>query len=203
MDKSKRDIVRDRLLSQMPKGAVVAEIGVWEGNFSQRILDLCEPRELHLIDPWLYMPEFSNTGFGRKKNEHAMEEKYQAVVARFRDDPRVKIHRATSEVALSGLPDGHLDWVYIDGNHNEPFIGKDLALCLAKVRHDGIIAGDDYNWQAETSGAPVKKAVEAAMEGLGPLGSLRLMANQYVITLARPAPAVPAAQTARARGKAA
>ncbi|MFN3824981.1 MAG: class I SAM-dependent methyltransferase [Pseudorhodobacter sp.] len=182
---SKRDIVRGRLLARMPKGAKVAEIGVWEGNFSRRILEICEPAELHLIDPWLYQPEFGNTGFGRKKNEHLMEVKYQDVVAAFKDDPRVRIHRATSEDALSALPDGSLDWVYIDGNHNEPFVGNDLALCLQKVKPDGIITGDDFNWQAEASGAPVKRAVEALVDQLGDQAKLTLMANQYIIELNR------------------
>lgn len=186
MEMSKRDIVRGRLLARMPKGAKVAEIGVWEGNFSRRILEICEPAELHLIDPWLYQPEFGNTGFGRKKNEHLMEVKYQDVVAAFKDDARVKIHRATSEVALADLPDGSLDWVYIDGNHNEPFVGNDLALCLRKVKADGIITGDDFNWQAEASGAPVKRAVEAMVAELGDQAKLTLMANQYIIELKRP-----------------
>ncbi len=189
METSKRDMVRGRLLKSLPKGGIVAEIGVWEGGFSKRILEICAPKELHLIDPWLYMPEFSNTGFGRKKNETLMEVKYQTVVDMFKDDPRVKIHRATSEVALGALPEGYLDWVYIDGNHNEPFIGHDLALCLKKVRHDGHISGDDFNWQTEASGAPVKHAVEKMVAQLGDAASLRLMANQYIISLNRPAPA--------------
>ncbi len=136
---SRRELVRDRLLRNLPKGGRAAEIGVWEGKFSQRILATCAPDELHLIDPWLYMPEFSNTGFGRKKNEHLMDEKHRLVVETFRDNPAVRIHRATSQEALSALPDGYLDWVYIDGNHNEPFVGQDIALCLRKVkpeRHD-------------------------------------------------------------------
>lgn len=182
---SKRELVRERLLGSLPKGGRAAEIGVWEGKFSQKILQICQPDELHLIDPWLYQPEFSNTGFGRKKNEHLMEEKYRMVVDTFRDNPKVRIHRATSDAALGSLPDGYLDWVYIDGNHNEPFIGQDIALCLKKVKPNGIIAGDDFNWQAEQSGAPVKRAVEAAMAGLGSQASLRLMANQYLITLKR------------------
>lgn len=182
---SKRDIVRGRLLGRMPKNAVVAEIGVWEGNFSRRIIEICEPKELHLIDPWLYQPEFGNTGFGRKKNEHLMEVKYQDVVAAFKSDDRVHIHRATSEDALNSLPDASLDWVYIDGNHNEPFIGNDLALCLKKVKPNGIISGDDYNWQTEASGAPVRRAVEALMEELGDKAELILMANQYIIELKR------------------
>ena len=188
MELSKRDALRDRMLGQLPKNAVVAEIGVWEGFFSGRIMEICQPSELHLIDPWLYMPEFANTGFGRKKNEHLMEQKWHDVVAKFKDQPQVKVHRGLSEVVLGGMPDGILDWVYIDANHNEPFIGNDLALCLAKVKHDGIIAGDDFNWQSEQSGAPVKHAVEKMLAELGDQASLTLMANQYVIKLNRAAP---------------
>ena len=184
-EQSKRDRVRGRMLEQLPKNGVVAEIGVWEGDFSQRILDICQPKELHLIDPWLYMPEFPNTGFGKKKNEHLMEERFQKVSARFADDPRVHIHRAFSDVALSGFPDAALDWVYIDGNHNEPIIGNDLSLSLQKVKPNGTIAGDDFNWMSEAQAAPVKRAVEALVEDLGPKASLRLMANQYIITLNR------------------
>lgn len=186
-EQSKRDMVRGRLLQSLPKGGVVAEIGVWEGGFSQRILEICDPAELHLIDPWLYMPEFSNTGFGKKKNEHLMEQRYHDVVARFASDPRVKVHRATSEAGLSALPDASLDWVYIDGNHNDPFIGNDLRLSLQKVKPDGLITGDDFNWQTETSGAPVKLAVEALVASLGDAATLRLMANQYIIKLNRSA----------------
>ena len=185
VDTSKRAAVRGRLLQAMPKGAVAAEIGVWEGQFSRRILDECEPATLHLIDPWQYMPAFGNTGFGRKKNEHLMEAKYRDVVAAFGADPRVVIHRATSEAALGAMADGSLDWVYIDGNHNEPFIGNDIALCLAKVKPDGIIAGDDYNWQSEQSGAPVRRAVEAAVSALGPQAALQVMANQWILRLHR------------------
>jgi hypothetical protein len=184
-EQSKREMVRGRLLQSMPKGAIVAEVGVWEGGFSHRILEICEPKELHLIDPWLYMPEFSNTGFGKKKNEHLMEERYHKVVERFAHDSRVKVHRATSEEAMSTFPDGYFDWVYLDGNHNAPFIDQDLALSLKKVKANGIISGDDYNWMADTLAAPVRTAVEAMMADMGKKASLKLMANQYIIKLAR------------------
>lgn len=184
---SKRDRVRTRLLQSLPKGGRVAEVGVWEGAFSRKILDICEPAELHLIDPWLYQPEFPNTGFGRRKNEELMEQKYQAVCAAFADDPRVTIHRAMSDVALSGFADGYLDWVYLDGNHNEPFIGADIALSLQKVKPDGLITGDDFNWMSEAQGAPVKRAVEQAVADLGSMASLKTMANQWIVTLGRAA----------------
>lgn len=182
---SKRDRVRGRLLESLPKGGIVAEIGVWEGDFSQRILEICNPSELHLIDPWLYMPEFPNTGFGKKKNASLMEGRYEKVLARFAHDPRVKVHRALSDVALATFPDAFFDWVYIDGNHNEPVIGNDLALSLQKVKPNGIIAGDDFHWMSDVQAAPVKRAVETVLADLGPKASLKLMANQYAIALAR------------------
>ena len=187
-EESKRDKVRGKLLRSLPKGARVAEVGVWEGAFSKRILEICEPVELHLIDPWLYQPEFGNTGFGRKKNEDLMEVKYQGVVDAFKDDPRVKIHRAMSDAALAAMPDASLDWVYLDGNHNAPFIDNDIAQSLKKVKHDGIIAGDDFNWMSDAQGAPVKRAVEAMVAELGDQATLTLMANQWVVKLNRPAP---------------
>lgn len=188
MDKaveSPREVKRGKLLQMMPKGAVCAEIGVWEGQFSRRILAECAPARLHLIDPWAYLPEFSNTGFGKRKNADLMDLKYQQVVEDFRNDPRVVIHRATSEEALSALPDGSLDWVYIDGNHNEPFVNRDLELSLRKVKPNGIIAGDDYNWMAEELGAPVRRAVTEVAEQLGAAATLKVMANQYILRLFR------------------
>jgi hypothetical protein len=182
METSKRENVRARLLGHMPKGGIAAEIGVWEGKFSERILELAAPRELHLIDPWLYQPEFGNTGFGRRKNETRMEEMYGEVRERFATNPAVKIHRAMSKDALGSFPDGYFDWVYIDGNHNEPFVGQDLDLARRKVRPGGIIAGDDFNWQVEI-GAPVRRAVEGLMAELGSSATLRLLANQYMIRL--------------------
>lgn len=179
---SKREKVRARLLGHIPKGGVAAEIGVWEGAFSEKILALTEPRELHLIDPWLYQPEFANTGFGRKKHETRMEEMFREVSAKFQDRPQVTLHRATSAEALEQFPDGYFDWVYIDGNHNEPFVGNDLSVCRRKVRPGGIIAGDDFNWMTEI-GAPVRTAVEKMVSELGAKARLKLIANQYIVWL--------------------
>lgn len=183
---SRREVIRTKLLESLPKGGVIAEIGVWEGAFSRRILEVCSPKVLHLIDPWLYLPEFTNTGFGHPKNEFLMEERYNRVRALFADDPRVVIHRATSEAALSQMPDHSLDWVYVDGNHNEPFINQDLELSLQKVKQDGVIAGDDYLWMNEALGAPVKRAVDSIVERLGRRAKLRLRGNQYRIGLKLP-----------------
>ena len=45
------------LLDKMPTDAVCAEIGVWQGNFSHWILEITRPRQLHLVDPWVFSPD--------------------------------------------------------------------------------------------------------------------------------------------------
>jgi len=111
-----------------------------------------------------------------------MDEMFHEVSARFADRPQVRIHREMSKAAMESFADGYFDWVYIDGNHNEPFVGEDLALARRKVRPGGIIAGDDFNWQTDI-GAPVRRAVEAMVADLGPAAKFRLLANQYMIRL--------------------
>lgn len=179
----KRDIVRRTMLEDLPKKGTGAEIGVWEGRFSDDILAVTAPRLLFLIDPWEYMPAYSNTGFGRKRNAERMPQMYEQVCEKFKDDDRVRIHRGTSEDVLSGMEDDSLDWVYIDGNHNEPFISADLRLALQKVKPGGVIAGDDYYWNKD-EGAPVKSAVDGLVAELGDRCSFKLIGQQYLISLA-------------------
>ncbi|MGB3407017.1 MAG: class I SAM-dependent methyltransferase [Jannaschia sp.] len=178
----KRDETRRNMLDALPKNGVGAEVGVWEGRFSETILEVCSPTELHLIDPWEYDPRFNNTGFGRKKNAERMPQMHEMVAEKFASDARVKLHRMTSGEALPEFADGALDWVYIDGNHNEPFIGMDLALSSKKVKPGGVIAGDDYHW-SDGEGTPVKDAVSRLMGRLGESASLEVMGQQYIIRL--------------------
>lgn len=182
---TRRQKVRERLLTLLPKGAIGAEIGVWEGEFSARILAVTRPVRLHLIDPWLYQPEYPNLDFGKRRNEHLMAERYHKVLTDFAAERRVTIHRATAQAALGAMPDGYLDWVYLDANLNEPHITADLALCLRKVKPGGIIAGDDYYWTKDRLDAPVQRAVARVLDDLGDQARLRLLGNQYVIKLKR------------------
>jgi len=70
---------RDDLLKLMPKNGIIAEIGVWDGSFSEKILKYCNPKKLYLIDCWANQsqeayPDFLNTGF----NNRYLENLYQS-----------------------------------------------------------------------------------------------------------------------------
>ena len=124
---------RARLLEHFPKNAVVAEIGVAEGKYSEKILSTTKPKELHLIDIW------DSERFG----ETAM----QAVRDKFKEPieaGRVAVHRGLSLEVLQDFEDGYFDWVYLDTSHRYRDTLDELECCRLKVRDGGLIAGHDY-----------------------------------------------------------
>lgn len=138
-------MTRVQLLRYLPKGGVVAEIGVAEGLFSAEILHWCRPESLHLIDPWRHVDDAPNAGLDPNNvPDEAAEARYRSVLRMFDGHPSVQVHRATSAEALERFPDGSLDWVYVDGDHRYAAVRADLELCLRKVRPDGLILGHDF-----------------------------------------------------------
>ena len=45
---------RGYILAQIAKNSVIAEIGVWKGEFSNEIFKNVKPNKLILVDPWRY-----------------------------------------------------------------------------------------------------------------------------------------------------
>jgi hypothetical protein len=156
------------ILSRIPKDAVCAEIGVYKGDFSELIFE-SKPRKLHLIDPWRFEPDpaYAGSWYGGSlgKNQAKMDAIYKSVVRRFRlaiSSGIVEVHRNTSAGCCSQFPDNYFDWIYIDGNHQYEFVKLDLEMFLPKMKHHGLVAGDDYDspgwWQDG-----VTKAVDEAI----------------------------------------
>jgi hypothetical protein len=157
----------------LPKGGRCAEIGVWKGEFSRRILALTRPRELHLIDPWAFRSDCPNRWYGGSvaKGQSDMDRIYESVVATV--GSAATVHRGGSTEVLATMPDGHLDWVYVDGDHSYGAVRDDLELSRRKVRPGGILAGDDYDWPE------VRRAVNQFLEEHGL--SARLFGSQFRI----------------------
>ncbi len=142
---------RVRLLKRLPKGGVCAEIGVWKGDFSERIVEVVRPARLDLIDPWQAVTDegYERARYGGKLGEGQaeMDALYAAVLERFERERRkgvVRVHRLTSLEAAKRFRAAEFDFVYIDGNHRYEFVKADLEAYAPKVRPGGFLAGDDY-----------------------------------------------------------
>ena len=80
---------RDFLLQLFPKFSTGIEIGVNDGDFSERIMEIVRPNKLHLVDPWKFSGDtvYSDAPYGSKNvaGQNMMDEKYNNVKMRFRD----------------------------------------------------------------------------------------------------------------------
>ena len=120
-----------------------AEIGVFEGEFSHFIHRTIRPSMLYLVD--LFQGAMIS---GDKNGENIktiqLEHSYQALLAKYHSNPEISLFRGRSELFLSLLPDSHLDFIYIDGDHRYEGCCADLKLARKKVKRGGVIAGHDY-----------------------------------------------------------
>lgn len=57
---------------------------------------------------------------------------------------RVRVVQELSENAAKMIPDGSLDWIYIDANHDFESVTKDLEIWTPKVKEGGLVAGHDF-----------------------------------------------------------
>jgi Methyltransferase domain len=142
---------RADLLELLPRGSVGAEIGVWRGDFSSRLLRVVRPARLHLIDPWRFEggADYEGAWYGGAiaKNQPDMDDVYESVRLRFAGEAEsgvVVIHRGPSAQIGMEFDDAYFDWVYIDGNHLYEHVREDLEIFATKVKSGGLITGDDY-----------------------------------------------------------
>ena len=113
-----------------------AEIGVQSGIYSEILLKNNPELKLLCVDPWSYY-----RGVSAEKSEAA----YQLALKRLSPyEERIKIIRKPSVEAAAQIPDGSLDFVYIDGAHDFDNVMLDILHWAPKVRRYGIISGHDY-----------------------------------------------------------
>jgi hypothetical protein len=168
-DKKNPAAARDFLLNEMPRNSVCAEIGVYRGDFSQRIVEVVSPARLHLVDPWKFQESevYGQSLYGgeRGENQANMDAIYESVNRRFAAPIKeriVTLHRANSIDAAGTFADNYFDWIYIDGDHQYEFVKADLHAWFPKIKPGGFIAGDDYGEGGWWKGG-VKKAVDEFM----------------------------------------
>jgi hypothetical protein len=135
------------LLPHLAAKPVAAEIGVFKGDFSRKILDLCQPSLLHLIDPWAWQSGDYRFDMSNGQSQAEQDGRHEQVVGRFLQEisnGQVFIHRAYSKDAVGKFPDAYFDWVYIDGDHTREGCLSDLELYAPKIKPGGLMLGDDF-----------------------------------------------------------
>ncbi len=116
-----------------------AEIGVNKGSNAMRFNRANPDCTLYCIDPWVLYG-------GMNDFDDAAERETTYALAKQRLDPidNVQIIRKYSMDALQDFENESLDFVYIDGNHEWPYITQDIFYWAQKVKPGGIVSGHDY-----------------------------------------------------------
>jgi hypothetical protein len=159
---------RNELLSLVPKNGVIAELGVFKGDFSKKIYEICQPSKLILIDIWSGEKNYSGDVDGNFPNNtkeyftgNQLFEMTQEVVKDFSCEVHL-IRNSTS--IMSNFPNDYFDMIYIDADHSYEGVKKDLQLSFSKIKNGGFIMGHDYGQNMEKTknvyNFGVKKAVD-------------------------------------------
>jgi predicted O-methyltransferase YrrM len=110
-----------------------AEIGVARGNTTFNVLSECPSIETYYaVDHW--PAEFKRAGKKFKERK------------RKANDGRLNLIEKPSTEGAKDVPDGSLDFVFIDADHSEDACRADIRAWLPKVKPDGMILGHDINW---------------------------------------------------------
>lgn len=113
---------------------VGAEIGVYKGKFSARILDEPSIGLLYSVDSWKDVDGGELTSIMAECRERLS--KY---------GNRSRILAMDSVEAAATIGDGTLDFVYIDADHRYEMVRRDMFAWWPKIRMGGIMAGHDYS----------------------------------------------------------
>ncbi len=134
----------------------VAEIGVYKGAFAAQLLAECESIcSYYMVDPWRHLDDWNKPA---NRDDDQFTAIYAEAMARteFAAAKRVVLRGRTTEV-IDQVPDGSLDFIYVDGDHTLRGVAIDLICAYPKVRPGGWIGGDDFTgsvWQHDSRYEP-------------------------------------------------
>jgi O-methyltransferase len=134
---------RNDLFKIFDKNLIIAELGVFKGEFSKFLYEELNPKELYLVDIFE-----GYVGSGDKDGNNMeytnLQDEYASLVTFFNNNKNVKVLKTTTTEFLESIDDNYLDIVYIDADHDYEPIKKDLYLSFKKVKNGGFICGHDY-----------------------------------------------------------
>lgn len=126
-----------KFLSKM--GNTGVEIGVAHGKYSKILMDANPELTLYGVDPYEVY-----SGYKDYQLQRTFEAMRADAHTRLDAYPNYHFVRKTSMDALADFEDGRLDFVYIDGNHSDPWVTDDIREWAKKVRVGGVVSGHDY-----------------------------------------------------------
>ena len=115
------------------------EVGVAFGEYSLIICQKNPQMKVYGVDPFLRYK-----GYKDYVKDETFNKLYLQAKKSLKGFPKYIFLKEFSLDALKRFPDNSLDFVYIDANHEDPYITQDLEGWYPKIKSGGIMAGHDY-----------------------------------------------------------
>ena len=156
------------MIAVVPKGGMIAELGVFKGEFSIVIDRVCKPKELILIDSWsgtdIYSGDVNGNHLNGVRQYYTGDQLYNMTVENVNKFKcAASIIRLTTDI-LGSFSNDTFDMIYIDADHSYEGVLKDLKNAYNKIKDGGYIMGHDYEHNMHKTNNSynfgVKKAVD-------------------------------------------
>jgi hypothetical protein len=129
---------RESIPELLNTNSVGCEVGIFEGDFSQVLVDSGKFKKLYLVD--IFSGVASN--FNKTYNDASCLE--QKNKDRFLSKNFVEIIKRDSISYFRSIPDNFFDFIYIDTIHSYEQTTLELYECHRTIKNNGFICGHDY-----------------------------------------------------------
>jgi hypothetical protein len=139
---------REDILKELPKELTICEVGTAYGDFAQKILDICRPSKLIVIDTFIFHSGAEPWGpaMGRESRLRGAShmEYFQRRFESQIGSGLMRVMPGHSPEMLPMIPDQSVDVFYVDAAHEYQSVRSDLSIIKRKIRRDGWIILNDY-----------------------------------------------------------
>jgi Methyltransferase domain len=130
-------------LNSLGLHGIGVEIGTDRAGFAVELLEIWRCEKFFCVDPWITGYDLPDDPPNRKTQAERDEDERIAreALSRF---PNALVLKMTSMEAAKTFHSDTLDFVYIDGNHNQDHVKRDLIEWFINLRSGGVLAGHDF-----------------------------------------------------------
>lgn len=123
-----------------------AEIGLQRGWTICHLLETCPQLSMIGVDQWIEVPDTGEPGW--QSYDHIDLDYWAGKVKRrvAAYGPRGRVLHMPSLEAARQVPDGALDFVFIDGDHTARGCEADIRAWAPKVKASGYVTGHDWQF---------------------------------------------------------
>ena len=127
-----------------------------EGRFTKHILLHVPGSHMTGVDSWCELPTRDEPGAETYERWPMARYRAEALALAGHFPGRCRMIEMTTDEAALVVPDSSVDFVFVDADHTEEAVARDIAAWTPKVRLGGLIAGHDIRWPT------VRRAVAAS-----------------------------------------